>query len=391
MDSTLFKIHFILTIFSGLYFTARSDEADVQKLVQLRKSLLKDYEKQVRPVVMNTNSTVVNLIIYPVYIQEVDEDKQIFVMDVWLNLEWDDKRFHWDEKIYGDISIDFEEQEIWKPDIKVISSSPVSNVDPYGNVLINVQKDGKVRWNPPATIRSRCSIDYSDYPKDYQTCTVNMSSWTSLGEEIDLYMLLESADTSYLDNDNPNWKLTNSKCQRIVLKDDCCPEFFVMISCNFVLSRKAAYGSDVEWAFSSVVVLLTLTMFWMPPEKGKKLLLGCTSLLILFGELLFFTLSSPSRGIAIYTAYLIEQSIFAVLAAIVMEVVVLNLSRLTVFEPPDALMDVFSRSVKKIFCLCPPDENKTSIHKDWYTLALFLDRIFFLLFSIVFVSIRKWV
>lgn len=390
MELTLFKKYLLFSILSNLFLSVRSEDA-AQKLNELRKSLLKNYHTEVRPVVQNTNTTVVSMIVYPIYVQDLEENRQILVMDAWLDLEWTDKRFTWDENVYGDVTIDFKEDEIWKPDVKVISSSPMSEINPYGNIPINVQNDGIVRWMPPATLRSRCSMNYDNYPYDQQNCAVNFSSWSSLGEEIDLYTQMNSADTSYFDNSNPNWNYVDSKCIRDIFKDPCCPEFWVLISCNFVFSRRNPYGREVEWCFSLVVVLLTLTMFWMPPDKGKKLILGCTSLFILFSELLFFTLTSPSRRVAIYTAYLIEQSVFAVLSAIIMEVIVLNLTRITVFEPPHFILDVFSQTVKKILCLCPPDEDKSSVQKDWYTVALCTDRFLFLLFSIVFVSLKKWV
>jgi len=141
--------------------------------------------------------------------------------------------------------------------------------------LVVVNSTGYVLWMPQAILRSSCQFDTTYFPFDEQTCYMKFGSWTYNGRKLDL---LPNGDVEFSLTDymkGTEWDIleNSGKLNRVFY--DCCPDTpYVDMTYKLRVRRKVAFYSFILILPCALLSLLTLVIFWVPPESPAKLVLG---------------------------------------------------------------------------------------------------------------------
>uniref|UniRef100_A0A0K0ERV6 Neuronal acetylcholine receptor subunit alpha-10-like n=1 Tax=Strongyloides stercoralis TaxID=6248 RepID=A0A0K0ERV6_STRER len=306
-------------------------ETDEQKLLYY---LLYNYEKSVRPVKNASNPIVVRLGLTLTNIFEMDEKNQVLTINVWLDQEWIDELLTWDPKDFGGItSIRIPCDLVWLPDI-VLYNNADDYTAGYMRARIMLRHDGRVFWPPPTQLRSTCRIDVRWFPFDTQYCSLKMGSWSYHGFQVDITNRSENVDlTNYVPSGG--FDLVKVHQKRRVATYTCCPEPYPDVTFYIHIRRKTLYYMYNVIFPCIMMSILTLLVFYLPPDSGEKVALGITTLLAFSVFVLAIAEQMPETSdsmplIAIYlTLVMVMTSI-----SVVMTVMVLNLHHRGPFNKP---------------------------------------------------------
>lgn len=234
----------------------------------------------------------------------------------------------WNESQYGNLSIlHLGNHEIWQPDILLYNSATGSDVDHYGSTHVLVYGNGEVLWVPPATFQSFCEIDIRYWPFDTQQCTLILGSWTFNRNQVDLRV----KNGSFIDDlilQNSQWDIVKTSSERNVKKYACCDEEYVDIKFNVTLIRRSPTYRAVVIVPATVIILMTLATFWLPPHYGEKILLNGVNLIIVVMFLIYFaqrltTMSAQTPLIVLFYS----NTLYLVTFSTLISVIVINLTR----------------------------------------------------------------
>ena len=141
---------------------------------------------------------------------------------------------------------------------------------------IVVGSNGEVMWMPQAILRSSCSFDTTYFPFDKQNCSLKFASWSYDGTTVDLHFfqnLTKFSLASYMKG--TEWDIVENHAKRSEYFYECCPDMpYPDLTFYIVIQRKVAFYSFILILPCALLSLLTLVIFWVPPESPAKLVLG---------------------------------------------------------------------------------------------------------------------
>ncbi|KAK6169109.1 hypothetical protein SNE40_020224 [Patella caerulea] len=268
----------------------------------LIKKLLERYERQGkvgRPVVNTSDSLTVYFGLSLIQILDVDETNQVLKSNIWYHYKWNDILLRWDPKKHDDILfIRVPSSKIWLPDI-VLYNFADDRLREQRDALVVVDNNGTILWMPQAILKSSCSFDTLYFPFDQQTCTMKFGSWTYNGNKLNIdFVLQESMDMSDFVHNN-EWDVTKNVAKRNVLYYSCCPEPYPDLTFTLSLKRKVAFYTFILVLPCALLSLLTLVIFWVPPESPAKLQLGMSVFVAFFFLLLVLADFTPRAAASI--------------------------------------------------------------------------------------------
>ncbi|XP_068691267.1 neuronal acetylcholine receptor subunit alpha-7-like [Montipora foliosa] len=247
-------------------------------------ALFKDYDREVRPVLNQSQPVLVKFGFAYANLHSLDAKTQVLTSNVWIRQQWGDAWLTWDPSKYEGLrSINVNPDSVWKPDIFLHNS--VNDAGNHGeqylfNTKLIVDSNGIVTWFSPDLIKTSCKINIKYFPWDTQTCKFKFGSWTyhRLKLDMDFYEDFPSVDlTSF--TVNGEWKLVSVKGTRNVVYYGCCKEPFTDITFEIKIERRSLFYINNLVFPCIVLALLTATAFLFPPETGERISLTITVLL----------------------------------------------------------------------------------------------------------------
>lgn len=158
--------------------------------------------------------------------------------------------------------------------LMVLFFSADTRLEEQREALVVVDYNGTTLWMPQAILKSTCSIDITYFPFDNQKCTLKFGSWTYSGNKLDLRFMnteeFQMAD--YMPSHE--WDILESSAVRNRVDYDCCPDYYLDLTYTLRMKRKVAFYSFILVLPCALLSLLTLVIFWVPPESPAKLQLG---------------------------------------------------------------------------------------------------------------------
>ncbi|KAL8577715.1 hypothetical protein ACOMHN_062329 [Nucella lapillus] len=153
---------------------------------------------------------------------------------------------------------------------------------------------------PQAILRSSCSFDTKYFPFDVQTCNLKFGSWTYNGNKLNIdFVLQTSFDLSNFVVSN-EWDVLENYAKRNVKVYTCCPdEPYPDVTFTLTLRRKVAFYTFILVLPCALLSLLTLVIFWVPPESPAKLQLGMSVFVAFFFLLLVLADFTPRAAASI--------------------------------------------------------------------------------------------
>ncbi|XP_054991904.1 gamma-aminobutyric acid receptor subunit rho-2 isoform X1 [Sorex araneus] len=119
-------------------------------------------------------------------ISEVDMD---FTMTLYLRHYWKDERLAFRSSSNKSMTFDGRlVKKIWVPDVFFVHSKRSFIHDTTtDNVMLRVFPDGHVLYSLRITVTAMCNMDFSHFPLDSQTCSLELESYAYTDEDLMLY------------------------------------------------------------------------------------------------------------------------------------------------------------------------------------------------------------
>ncbi|KAM4816254.1 gamma-aminobutyric acid receptor subunit rho-1 isoform X1 [Urocitellus parryii] len=212
-------------------------------------------------------------------ISEVDMD---FTMTLYLRHYWKDERLSFPST--NNLSMTFDGRlvkKIWVPDMFFVHSKRSFIHDTTtDNVMLRVQPDGKVLYSLRVTVTAMCNMDFSRFPLDTQTCSLEIESYAYTEDDLMLY-----------------WKKGNDSLktdERISLSQFLIQEFhtttklafysstgwYNRLYINFTLRRHIFFFLLQTYFPATLMVMLSWVSFWIDRRAvPARVPLGITTVL----------------------------------------------------------------------------------------------------------------
>lgn len=140
-----------------------------------------------------------------------------------------------------------------------------------------VNSSGSIFFSQPTTIRSACALNVADFPFDDQTCQLTFGSWTMDSSLVILDLRKEGIDMTQFVK-NSKWDVLQISPE-VRMHDNFQDNDFSLVVYTIMVRRKSLFFI-VNYLIPSVVILaLSLLLFLIPPEVGKRMGKNCSRLL----------------------------------------------------------------------------------------------------------------
>ncbi|XP_075058869.1 gamma-aminobutyric acid receptor subunit rho-1 isoform X2 [Mixophyes fleayi] len=212
-------------------------------------------------------------------ISEVDMD---FTMTLYLRHYWKDERLSFPSTNNQSMTFDGRlVKKIWVPDMFFVHSKRSFIHDTTtDNVMLRVQPDGKVLYSLRVTVTAMCNMDFSRFPLDTQSCSLEIESYAYTEDDLMLY-----------------WKNGNESLktdERISLSQFLIQEFhtttrlafysstgwYNRLYINFTLRRHIFFFLLQTYFPATLMVMLSWVSFWIDRRAvPARVPLGITTVL----------------------------------------------------------------------------------------------------------------
>lgn len=222
----------------------------------------------------------------------VDEKNQIFDGFYYFYQQWEDEQLVWNPADFGGLdSVLVSEGTIWIPTIALENDVDlVGSKRSFTSARIQVSSSGNVEHNYTVNYKSSCSMSLKYFPFDKQTCTLTFSSPTHHGNQQDLVSTVVYATKFYQEsNEFELIEVTGSR----TLNESCCGVPIVKLEYDIIFTRRPMFYLLNMVLPCSLITLIAMFSFCIPPESGEKVGLGVTVLLSLTVFLLIVSDSMP--------------------------------------------------------------------------------------------------
>lgn len=237
----------------------------------------------------------------------------------------------WNEADYnGTKVIHVSPKKVWAPDIILYNSADDNDKLGGGTekykTKIAINSNGSCKWMAPAIFQSTCDINTKYFPFDDQICTLKFGSWAFDGSELDV--VVDESETGAkgdIYRNNTEWDLAKVTAVRIEDTYSCCVHPYPSIILSLHLSRRYYFYMVNLVVPCSLIALMVLLSFILPPESGERIGLGITVLMAMaiFQELTSAKLPADSEYIPLLAKYY-SSAIFEIGLALFATCVILN-------------------------------------------------------------------
>lgn len=146
--------------------------------------------------------------------------------------------------------------------------------------------DGSFMWVPPVVYSAYCNLNLKNWPFDTQTCKLRVGTWTLTNIDPKFLDFKESLDYKDLIK-STEWDIIDA---RTAYNSE---EFYNYVEYTFTLKRCSSMYSAIIFTPASCIILLCLSIFWLPPQMGEKILLNAVIIVIISAFLMYFAQMLP--------------------------------------------------------------------------------------------------
>ena len=136
--------------------------------------------------------------------------------------------------------------------------------------------DGSAFWTQTTMFNTFCDVDPQYFPFDSHTCFIKVSGW---GTDASYVNYTENGIFREDLQNSTEWELVSSKAKSIQINRSYT---LSNVEFHFTFKRRSGYYVLTVIIPFSVVSVLGLLTFPLPPESGEKVSLGMTCLLSFF-------------------------------------------------------------------------------------------------------------
>lgn len=388
------EIKFILSFYLNLVvvFASEKDAA------ALRSKLLEHYDKTLRPVVNDSDTTKVKLAYWPQHILMLNEKTETLMTDGFVHLDWVDEHLKWNPDEYNNLThVHFGDHEIWQPDIHLFYSAGSNSINQAKDGFLFVDNTGEVNWFPLATFEVPCVTNYKYFPYDKHSCNFEFGSWTHSGDSIFLNVYDQyELDAAHIGG--AEWKMEKYYYSAV--------EYFMgnnypynSINFTMVVRRTSSLYKLTTVVPIVSSAMMTLASFWLELWTTPRYVVGIANFAMVALHLLSLATSLPAgKDIPLLAQFSATSVCLAM--TFLLETVALDSTQRRRDAPPESLVRLARNVPDSILCALPlqsnptasddGEEKKRSIPKsDWHLVCVVFDRLFFYVFSFVYIIVTS--
>lgn len=258
------------------------------------------------------------------------EMQSTVTVSAWLRMEWRDSSRVWsnsDNPVHRAITVlPISKEHIWHPDIVLKNSWAGKGVSLLGGASAELHSDGRIVWRPAALFEAYCQLDLRKWPFERHVCSLHFGSWTLSSKELKIGEI--SHKLEFPGEQTGEFIVDRVEQTFEERREDGVPEPFDGVVYSIALHREPGTYNAVIFAPAAVVVILCLSTFLMPPRAGEKVILGGVNAVLICLFLIYFAHSLPV--LTNQTPFIVvfySASLYLVCMSLVVAVVVLNISR----------------------------------------------------------------
>ncbi|XP_066271083.1 acetylcholine receptor subunit alpha-like [Branchiostoma lanceolatum] len=315
--------------------------------------LLKDYQKEGRPVRDPTQAVETSLDVFLIQIVKLITQRQVLVINFWLVHRWKDDFLTWNPAEYGNISsIRIGSENIWRPRLVNYNREHEEGWSETPDTNAIVRSDGEVLWNYPITIHSTCVMDIARFPFDVQKCPLKIGSWTYDSSKLKIVNRSETGDTNQF-IENAEWKLLSFDLEVNHVEYSCCPGvLWDDMTYTIVIQRRSTFFVLYTVMPCAILAFMAVCGFWLPPDSGERMFICINAFLsmIVLEQVANKHLPDTATTIPLINIFM-GVSILLVFASSALTILTLSL----LFKTFD--LQPVPKWLRRIFCLGSPDPN----------------------------------
>uniref|UniRef100_W5LNL1 GABA(C) receptor n=1 Tax=Astyanax mexicanus TaxID=7994 RepID=W5LNL1_ASTMX len=212
-------------------------------------------------------------------ISEVDMD---FTMTLYLRHYWKDERLSFASTTNKSMTFDGRlVKKIWVPDVFFVHSKRSFIHDTTTeNIMLRVYPDGHVLYSLRVTVTAACNMDFSRFPLDSQTCSLELESYAYTDEDLMLYW--KSGDESLSTDDRIS--LSQFLIQKFHTTSRLAfyssTGWYNRLYINFTLRRHIFFFLLQTYFPATLMVMLSWVSFWIDRRAvPARVSLGITTVL----------------------------------------------------------------------------------------------------------------
>nr|XP_006811730.1 PREDICTED: ligand-gated ion channel 4-like [Saccoglossus kowalevskii] len=296
----------------------------------------------------------------------LDVRNQILSASLWIYQEWTDRRLQWDPLEFGNqSSLVVNLRRIWYPDTALYKSADLQRQqypkvsDP--TITCRIFSTGNILAVTPGIYKLPCPMNMEHFPFDRQFCSIKFGTWAYVESEVDLVLMFEEIMIeNYISN--REWTIINSTAGKVRETYQEIDSAFPIAYFNMTLARKPMYYVINLVVPCMMLSVLTIVVFYLPPDCGEKVSLSISILLAfhVFNLLVTDIMPPTSSQIPMISRYLLFNMTLVALS-VIFTAFVLNIQRGPVSKRPVPkwVRTVFVKIAPKFLCMHPKPTKKS--------------------------------
>ncbi|CAH8636909.1 unnamed protein product [Schistosoma mattheei] len=274
-----------------------------------------------RPVNNSRVKMVVQYGLQMIQLLGLDENKQVLRTNCWAVYRWSDSLLKWNASQYGGIKeLRIFPHQIWTPDIKLYNFAD-ERLQEFREGRLVVDSSGNILWIQQALFRSTCQVEITYFPFDSQVCMLEFGSMAYDKTQLDLdWWIPDGSDTPmpYVDFSDyvpANDWFTDGEAERHIRHEDRVHQlrsvkryrvrehligstkherYYPVLRYLIRIYRNPSFHLFILIVPCLLLSLLSLVVFWLPPDSAAKMMLGINIFVGFFVLLLLLAKSMPS-------------------------------------------------------------------------------------------------
>ncbi|XP_050398827.2 neuronal acetylcholine receptor subunit non-alpha-2 [Patella vulgata] len=218
---------------------------------------------------------------YLVRLIKLDTLEQTLTTSGWMAITWINEKLTWNPEEYGGIThINVEQKDMWIPDFFAFNSIQAYKMFGSDDLRTVVSYTGHTTWEPSFHLTTSCLLDVVRFPVDYQSCSIQIESWTLTDTEMNVQGV-KMITTCFETSSEEFEVIGSSVTQEADEVNGCQNETNTILKFSIRLCRKSTfYMLNVVGPIATISFLCGISLL-VPPQSGEKLTVSITSLLSL--------------------------------------------------------------------------------------------------------------
>lgn len=285
----------------------------------LYNTTLKGYNKDCRPVKVQSTVTNASLYFYLKSIADLDEVSSKLVTVGLFTIIWKDENIVWKSSDYGGTGLLYiDESLIWKPSMALLNTMS-TNVGLLGFKQSRVRyfPNGTALWNIADRFQTTCELDTTYFPFDKQTCEIQIMAWDYTTSVLKIKPSKATANLTYY-SENGAWELVSTETRSEYLS------YYSVVVFSLNLKRRPMYFVIYLLIPVFTMLFLNTLVFILPSDSGERVgyAINCLLALAVFLTLVSEGLPGDSEPMPVIgyvlTVYLIISAIICVLTIFIL-------------------------------------------------------------------------